>query len=995
MYYFVIMPFIRIFAYLNYSLKAMSETILKDIFEQRIKIESKVRSILSLFFNTTTVDKTDYKPPYQRNYVWDDEKATYFIESIFLGTEIPPLIYYCKKGKNEIIDGRQRYETILRFIDGRLKLKKSGFTKLGSPSIGLVGRSFEDLSPANKSLFEDTKIRVIEFSFHSENIARNEEELVKKEIFQRYNSGITPLKSSEIESARYYYDNLNDCIKAHLNTAFGEKLRYVLLFDSDKKDLMLKKVREILVLPQIPVKYYAIKKQTVIQKFFNYLSENSDDETIIQIYSDLATTTDLVYELTLELEKNGVERNRLISECLFWAISVIRINLDNLTVSESDKKAITDHIMRNIAIFETSRSSFYNEIKSRYEIMAGVFSQLYNVDFSIHLSTSHSFNDMKKTIDGSVHNDDVISFDDMRINKPEPSSSGIVDIISQMKRGRFLVRPVYQRAEVINKKKSSAIIESLLLGIKLPPIFIFKRNDGVSEVIDGQQRLLSILGYMGEKYTDAEGNECNSLKNNFALDLKEGILKSYSGKKYSALSINDKEKLQNSDIWIVEISERINPKFEPIDFFLRLNNKPYPIKRHSFEMWNSYVDRDIINCAKQVAEIRKPWFFLRKGNKRMENEEIIIILAYLEYLKKNENPDPFSIKNLDIYRLGNRINCRVKSKKEITAMIERSDRKDDIIAAINQLDFGFISKLYNLLNPNGNLPHSAVAKALDDLVYSKKSIRTQQNLYVLWLALSHISDSFILDHNREARSLVSDIFASLSCGQTVEDFKSMIHKLQPASDSDRTDNIRILLSDICDISIPSFDSDYDNGFMILEYNRNYERLNIIDSNTYKSDSTYYACNGYEFHSIRPGISPAFLKAIVGSTYFYHMLCTGHKSISIKAIGNQMIVLPHVKTQFALEILMKYIEASADDTSAFRFFNRLRDVAVLELYKPELFDEQISLLTMLAKLPNIEHGNNIDYRKVYDDLTDQESPFRVLVFNAITIEDNLSNDTAYR
>lgn len=967
----------------------MSETILKDIFEQRIKIESKVRSILSLFFNPTTVDKTDYKPPYQRNYVWDDEKATYFIESIFLGTEIPPLIYYCKNGKNEIIDGRQRYETILRFIDGRLKLKKSGFTKLGSQSIGLVGRSFEDLSPANKSLFEDTKIRIIEFSFYSNNIARYEEELVKKEIFQRYNSGITPLKSSEIESALYYYDNLNDCIKAHLNTDFGEKLRYVLLFDNDKKDLMLKKVREILVLPQIPVKYYAIKKQAIIQKFFNYLSENSDDETIAQIYSDFAATTDLVYDMILELEKNGVERNRLISECLFWAISVIRINHGILAVSESDKKAIADHIMHNIAIFKTTRSSFYNEIKSRYEIVAGAFGQLYNVDFSIYLSTNHSFKDTKKAIDSSMHNDDAISFDDMRINKPEPSSSGIVDIISQMKRGRFLIRPVYQRAEVINKKKSSAIIESLLLGIKLPPIFIFKRNDGVSEVIDGQQRLLSILGYMGEKYTDAEGYECNSLKNNFALDLKEGILKSYSGKKYSALSINDKEKLQNSDIWIVEISERINPKFEPIDFFLRLNNKPYPIKKHSFEMWNSYVDRNIINCAKLVADKRKPWFFLRKGNKRMENEEIIMILAYLEYFKKNENSDPFSIKNLDIYRLGSRINCRVKSKKEITALIERSDRKDDIIAAINQLDFGFISKLHNLLNPDGNLPHSVVAKALDDLVYSKKSIRTQQNLYVLWLALSHIPDSFIRDHNCEARSMVSNIFASLSCCKQVEDFKAMIRKLQPASNTNRTDNVRILLSDICDMSIPSFDVNYDNGFMILEYNNNHERLNTVDSNVYKSDSTYYSCNGYELHNIRPGISPAFLKAIAGSTYFYRTLRTGHKSISVKAIGSQMIVFPDVKTRVALEILMKYIEASADNTSAFRFFNRLRDVAVLELYKPELFGDQMSLLAMLTELPDIEHGNSIDYRKVYDDLTDQASPFRASIFNAITIEDNLS------
>jgi len=970
----------------------MSETVLKDIFEQRIKIESKVRSILSLFFNKNTVDKTDYKPPYQRNYVWDDEKATYFIESIFLGTEIPPLIYYCKNGKNEIIDGRQRYETILRFIDGRLKLKKSGFTKLGNSSMGLAGRSFSDLSPENKTLFEDTKIRVIEFSFHSDNIAQQEEDLVKKEIFQRYNSGITPLKSSEIESARYYYDNLNDCIKAHLNTDFGDKLRYVLLFDKDKNDLMLKKVREILVLPQIPVKYYAIKKQAIIQKFFNYLSENSNDDAITQIYSDFSAVTDLVYEFILELEKHNVERNRLISECLFWAFSVIRINLGKVSVHETDKRSIVDHIVRNIAIFKTSRSSFYNEIKSRYEITADVFERLYHVDFSIHLSTSHSFKDTKKNIDSSIHNNDVISFEDIRINKPEPSSFGIVDIISQMKRGRFLIRPVYQRSEVINKKKSSAIIESLLLGIKLPPIFIFKRIDGVSEVIDGQQRLLSILGYMGEKYTDTNGHECSSLKNNFALDLKEGILKSYSGIKYANLSARDKEKLSNSDIWVVEINERINPKFEPIDFFLRLNNKPYPIKKHSFEMWNSYVDRDIIDSVKQVADKRKSWFFLRKGNKRMENEEIIMILAYLELLKRNENSEPFSIKNLDIYRLGNRINCRVKSKKEITALLERCDRKDDIIAAINQLDFGFISKLHILLNPDGNLSHSVIAKALDDLVCSKKSIRTQQNLYILWLALSQISDSYIRNHNNEVRNKISDIFASLSCGKQVEEFKFMLRKLRSYSDnasvSTATDNARFNLSDICDIRVYSSENAESKKLLIIDNSSNLERLNTVYTGTDKvvtlipSESNIYECL-----NIRAGISIPFLEAIIGSSYFYRCLLGHNKSISPKALGNMTIVYPDAKTRLALEILMKYIERSVEDTSAFRFFNRLRDVAVLELYRPDSFSNQTSLLSLLSTLSDMANGD-VNYRIVYDRLSDQASPFRALIFNAITIEDQL-------
>lgn len=969
----------------------MSETILKDIFEQRIKIETKVRSILSLFFNKSTVDKTDYKPPYQRNYVWDDEKATYFIESIFLGTEIPPLIYYCKNGKNEIIDGRQRYETILRFIDGRLKLKKSGFTKLGNSRMGLVGRSFGDLSPENQTLFEDTKIRVIEFSFHSDNIAQQEEDLVKKEIFQRYNSGITPLKSSEIESALYYYDSLNDCIKAHLNSDFGDKLHYVLLFDKDKNDLMLKKVREILVLPQIPVKYYAIKKQAIIQKFFNYLSESSDSDTITQIYSDFASVTDLVYELTLELEKHNVERNRLISECLFWAISVVQINLGNIPVSKSDMRIIVEHIIHNIAIFKTSRSSFYNEIKSRYEIMSDVFEQLYNIDFSIHLSTSQSFKDTKKNIDNSIHNDEDISFEDIRINKPEPSSFGIVDIISQMKRGRFLIRPVYQRSEVINKKKSSAIIESLLLGIKLPPIFVFKRTDGVSEVIDGQQRLLSILGYMGESYTDISGNECYSLKNNFALDLKDGILKSYSGTTYTSLSVKDKEKLSNSDIWVVEINERINPKFEPIDFFLRLNNKPYPIKKHSFEMWNSYIDRDIVDSVKHVADKRKSWFFLRKGNKRMENEEIIMILSYLELLKRTGNSDPFSIKNLDIYRLGNRINCRVKSKKEITALLERVDRKDDIIAAINQIDFEFISKLSILLNPNGDLSNSEIAKALDELVCSKKSIRTQQNLYILWLALGQITFSYIRNYHNEIRNKILDIFTSLNCGKQVEEFKFMLQELNSDVNnvlvSTSTNKVQFRLLDICDIGLYSSENVSSKKLLIIDNWSNLERLSTVYIGSHNVTPKFSENNVYECNNIRVGISITFLNAIIGSSYFYRLLYASNKSVTSKALGNMTIVYPDSKTRLSLEALMQYIECSANDMPAFRFFNRLRDVAILELYHPDFFSDQTSLLSLLPTLSEMSN-DAMDYITVYNKLSDQASPFRALIFNAITIEDQI-------
>nr|WP_221887906.1 DUF262 domain-containing protein [Chitinophaga polysaccharea] len=115
----------------------------------------------------------------------------------------------------EVVDGRQRYETILRFINGDFKLKKNGLQKL--ENIRIVNRGFKDLGQDLQDLFWDTKLRIIEFSFHSQNLIEGDmEDLVKKEIFKRYNSGITPLKPTEIDNAAYVEDNLNTFLKKKL-----------------------------------------------------------------------------------------------------------------------------------------------------------------------------------------------------------------------------------------------------------------------------------------------------------------------------------------------------------------------------------------------------------------------------------------------------------------------------------------------------------------------------------------------------------------------------------------------------------------------------------------------------------------------------------------------------------------------------------------------------------------------------------------------------------
>lgn len=55
------------------------------------------------------------------------------------------------------------------------------------------------------------------------------------------------------------------------------------------------------------------------------------------------------------------------------------------------------------------------------------------------------------------------------------------------------------------------MIESFLLNIPIPPIFVYQRLDGVWDVVDGLQRLSTILEFMGE-YKEADGNLLPPLK---------------------------------------------------------------------------------------------------------------------------------------------------------------------------------------------------------------------------------------------------------------------------------------------------------------------------------------------------------------------------------------------------------------------------------------------------------------------------------------------------
>ena len=64
--------------------------------------------------------------------------------------------------------------------------------------------------------------------------------------------------------------------------------------------------------------------------------------------------------------------------------------------------------------------------------------------------------------------------------------------------GDLNIQPEYQRNFVASKKISSALIESVLMNVPIPTVYLAEESDNTLSVIDGQQRLT--LDYQDLKF---------------------------------------------------------------------------------------------------------------------------------------------------------------------------------------------------------------------------------------------------------------------------------------------------------------------------------------------------------------------------------------------------------------------------------------------------------------------------------------------------------------
>ena len=108
------------------------------------------------------------------------------------------------------------------------------------------------------------------------------------------------------------------------------------------------------------------------------------------------------------------------------------------------------------------------------------------------------------------------------------------ELLNMYKVGELIIRPEYQRLFRWTGAQKTALIESILLGIPIPPIFVAEDENGVWELVDGLQRISTIISFFG--------------------DLDEKVLKAAADKTIDT----DEDCMDNKNKWTLESGSLID-----------------------------------------------------------------------------------------------------------------------------------------------------------------------------------------------------------------------------------------------------------------------------------------------------------------------------------------------------------------------------------------------------------------------------------------------------
>lgn len=149
----------------------------------------------------------------------------------------------------------------------------------------------------------------------------------------------------------------------------------------------------------------------------------------------------------------------------------------------------------------------------------------------------------------------------------------IQEIYQKIKAERLELSPDYQRNVIWKKDKQTAFIESLFMGIIVPPIYVVEipgknpLDDSTYEVVDGKQRLTTINSFLRNELK-LEKKSLEYYKDLFGGKLYRDLIETHRELTYEMLS-------SVIDIYVITAN---SPEFTKYDIFSRLNKGAEKLK---------------------------------------------------------------------------------------------------------------------------------------------------------------------------------------------------------------------------------------------------------------------------------------------------------------------------------------------------------------------------------------------------------------------------------
>lgn len=247
------------------------------------------------------------KPEMQRNYVWDRNEASRFIDSILLGLPIPSIfLAKTEDEKRLIVDGYQRIMTVYDYVKrGIFGGDNKSFSLSNSENINerWRGRTFLELKEDEQRKIRNSPIHAIVFEQKEP-----KDDTGMYQIFERINTSGRSLKPQEIRNCVYHGEFNQMLILLNRNKAWRK------IYNSSSEEARMADVELVLrmfAFSYLPTQKEAEQKQINLVKYLNVFMKRNNNFQLVSCEELETQFTEIIAFLEAEFDMNIFRNGRL------------------------------------------------------------------------------------------------------------------------------------------------------------------------------------------------------------------------------------------------------------------------------------------------------------------------------------------------------------------------------------------------------------------------------------------------------------------------------------------------------------------------------------------------------------------------------------------------------------------------------------------------------------------------------------------------------------